>query len=108
MTVPQAVVLCAVDQTPSTRRHSKRYSVTVAVMQIGRACAANCFFAFLLFNAAASEMRPDNDPNVEKKKIGLAIHGGAGTVERSTMTPEKEREYRTGLERSLNAGYEIL
>jgi beta-aspartyl-peptidase (threonine type) len=91
-------------------------------MRIPRACAVNCFFALMLFTAAASafaeesmprptptaERRPENKPNMETKKIGLAIHGGAGTIERGTMTPEKEREYRAGLERALNAGYEIL
>jgi len=45
---------------------------------------------------------------METKKIGLAIHGGAGTIERSNMAPEREREYRAGLERALTAGYEIL
>jgi beta-aspartyl-peptidase (threonine type) len=45
---------------------------------------------------------------METKKIGLAIHGGAGTIERSNMTPEREREYRAGLERALTAGYAIL
>jgi len=76
----------------------------------------------MLFNAAASglaqepersvkpasEIRPDSNPNMETKKIGLAIHGGAGTIERSKMTPEKEREYRSGLEQALRAGYEVL
>src|SRR6266576_2862083 len=64
-------------------------------MKIARVCAANCFFAFMLFNAAASglaqepgrsikpasEIRPDNNPKMETKKIGLAIHGSAGTNE---------------------------
>jgi len=91
-------------------------------MKFARGCAANCFFAFLFFNAAASgldaqaeqsvtsasEKRPEDNPNMETKKIGLAIHGGAGTIERSKMTPENEREYRAGLERALTAGYEIL
>src|SRR5213592_4022595 len=91
-------------------------------MKIARPCAANCFFALMLLNAAASalaqetersvkpasEIRPDYNPNMETKKIGLAIHGGAGTIERSKITPEKEREYRAGLERALSAGYEIL
>jgi len=91
-------------------------------MKIALACAANCFFALMLLNAAASalaqeterslkpasEIRPDYNPNMETKKIGLAIHGGAGTIERSKITPEKEREYRAGLERALSAGYEIL
>jgi beta-aspartyl-peptidase (threonine type) len=45
---------------------------------------------------------------MEPNKIELAIHGGAGTIDRSSMTPEREREYRVGLERALSAGYEIL
>jgi len=40
--------------------------------------------------------------------FGLVVHGGAGTIERSKMTPEREREYRSGIERALAAGYEIL
>jgi beta-aspartyl-peptidase (threonine type) len=42
------------------------------------------------------------------RTIALVIHGGAGTIERDQMTPEKEKEYRAGLEKSLAAGYEIL
>jgi beta-aspartyl-peptidase (threonine type) len=105
-----------------TLRHFGDGGVTFESMKLMRACAANCFFAFMLFNAAASglaeepepspklgsKIRPDNNPNMETKKIGLAIHGGAGTIERSSMTPEKKREYRAGLERALSAGYEIL
>src|SRR5437870_4520260 len=82
----------------------------------------NCLFVIALFSAGApafareqstsaqtaSDVRPENQPDMETKKIGLAIHGGAGTIERSKMTPEKEREYRAGLERALTAGYEIL
>ena len=41
-------------------------------------------------------------------KIALAIHGGAGTILRSTMTPELEREYRDGLEEALQTGWKIL
>ncbi|MEP6703269.1 MAG: isoaspartyl peptidase/L-asparaginase, partial [Acidobacteriota bacterium] len=41
-------------------------------------------------------------------KIALAIHGGAGTILRSTMTPELEREYRDGLESALREGWQIL
>lgn len=38
----------------------------------------------------------------------IAIHGGAGTILRSSMTPEKEKEYRKGLEDSLVAGSAVL
>src|SRR5438445_1985448 len=82
----------------------------------------NCFFAVLLFSAGAlaaapeqsppaegsSERNPEHEPDMEMKKIGLASHGVAGTIERSNMTPEREREFRAGLERALTAGYEIL
>src|SRR6266404_2961346 len=45
---------------------------------------------------------------MQNEKLGLVIHGGAGTIDRANMTPEKEREYRAGLERALAAGYDIL
>src|SRR6187431_3270551 len=57
---------------------------------------------------AVSKGKPDDQPNMEIEKFGLVLHGGAGTIERSKMTPEREREYRAGLERALTAGYEIL
>jgi len=45
---------------------------------------------------------------MQTKDFGLVIHGGAGTIERSKMTPEREREYRAGIERALAVGCEIL
>ena len=56
----------------------------------------------------ANEVRSENQPSMKIQKIGLVIHGGAGTIEPSSMTLEKEREYRAGLEWALSAGYEIL
>jgi beta-aspartyl-peptidase (threonine type) len=105
-----------------TFRHFPGSRIKFEFMKRARACAANCFFAFMLFNAAAwalaqgsahsatpaAERTPENKTNMATRKIGLAIHGGAGTIERSKMTPEKESEYRDGLERALTAGYEIL
>jgi beta-aspartyl-peptidase (threonine type) len=38
----------------------------------------------------------------------LVIHGGAGTISRSEMTPEKEKAYHAGLSNALAAGYKIL
>ena len=40
--------------------------------------------------------------------IALVIHGGAGTISPSTMTPEREQAYQAALARALNAGYQIL
>jgi beta-aspartyl-peptidase (threonine type) len=84
--------------------------------------AINCFFALMLFSAAAPDLAqepapsvtgspenaPEDQPKMQTKKFGLVVHGGAGTIDRSKMTPEREREYRAGLERALTTGYEIL
>lgn len=40
--------------------------------------------------------------------FSLVIHGGAGTILRSSMTPEKEVAYRQGLEQALKAGFGVL
>jgi len=47
---------------------------------------------------------PEND----KIDFAIAIHGGAGTITRKNMTPEKESGYRSKLEEALNTGYSIL
>lgn len=39
---------------------------------------------------------------------GMVIHGGAGTISRQAMTPEREAAYRAGLERALRAGHAVL
>ena len=41
-------------------------------------------------------------------KTMLVIHGGAGTITRTSMTPEREKEYRAALEASLRAGHAVL
>jgi L-asparaginase / beta-aspartyl-peptidase len=55
---------------------------------------------FLFFNTAFSQDYKD--------KITLAIHGGAGTITRASMTPEKDKSYREALETALKKGYEVL
>jgi len=42
------------------------------------------------------------------QKHAIAIHGGAGTILRSLMTPEKEAAYNLGLQNALLAGDKIL
>ncbi len=40
--------------------------------------------------------------------LSIAIHGGAGTILRNTMTPELQQQYEAGLQQALDAGYGIL
>ena len=41
-------------------------------------------------------------------RIGIAIHGGAGTILKSKMTPEKEKNYKLALEEALLKGWNLL
>ncbi len=41
-------------------------------------------------------------------KFSMVIHGGAGTLVKGLMTPEKEEMYKTALDEALEKGYAIL
>ena len=41
-------------------------------------------------------------------KFTMAVHGGAGTISKKSMTPEKEAAYLKALNEALTAGYKIL
>tara|TARA_Y100000389_G_scaffold92285_1_gene88939 strand:+ start:176 stop:1201 length:1026 start_codon:yes stop_codon:yes gene_type:complete len=45
---------------------------------------------------------------VQRPTFGIVIHGGAGTILRKNMTPEKESNYRAVLTEAIQEGYEIL
>lgn len=61
------------------------------------------FSLFFLIKAGA-QPRKDTLSN----KFALAIHGGAGTILKSQMTPEKEKAYKDALNQALDKGYTIL
>lgn len=42
------------------------------------------------------------------RKFTLAVHGGAGTILKSMLTPELEQAYKKGLQDALEAGYAVL
>ncbi|MBB5016493.1 isoaspartyl peptidase/L-asparaginase family protein [Rehaibacterium terrae] len=42
------------------------------------------------------------------KPLALVIHGGAGTMSREALTPEREAEIRADLDRALDAGHAVL
>ncbi|MEE4288967.1 MAG: isoaspartyl peptidase/L-asparaginase, partial [Erythrobacter sp.] len=57
----------------------------------------------LIAQPAAAQDAPE-----EKPRWSIAIHGGAGTMSREAMTPEKEAEYRAALQAALDAGAKVL
>lgn len=44
----------------------------------------------------------------EAPRWSFAIHGGAGVIERDSLTPEQDAAYRAALHRALNAGSKVL
>lgn len=53
--------------------------------------------------AAAQDTKP-----VEPRKWAVVVHGGAGVIERSSMTPEAEAEYRAGIKTAIEAAAAVL
>lgn len=45
---------------------------------------------------------------MKNNKIALAIHGGAGTISRASMTKKKEQQYQSALKEALAIGYLVL
>ncbi len=61
-------------------------------------------YLFILFNLVAVIVTAQQTNG----KYVLVVHGGAGTILKSTMTPEKEKLYKQGLQNALNAGNAVL
>jgi L-asparaginase / beta-aspartyl-peptidase len=40
--------------------------------------------------------------------ITIVIHGGAGTIKKENMTPEREKAYHDALKQALDSGYSVL
>lgn len=54
---------------------------------------------------------PGSKPAKDQQPAGpitLVIHGGAGTIKRENMTPEKEKAYHAKLNEALDSGYTVL
>jgi len=45
---------------------------------------------------------------MKQQKIAIAIHGGAGTIEKSLLSPALETSYKTNLQKAAETGYAIL
>jgi beta-aspartyl-peptidase (threonine type) len=76
-------------------------------MDIVRGASRRCLLTLtlLLPGALMAQIPPAaSKPN----PIAIAVHGGAGVIERETMSPESEAAYRAALEQSLRAGHAVL
>jgi beta-aspartyl-peptidase (threonine type) len=63
---------------------------------------------FFMISGCESKKQANSGPEKAVGPITLVIHGGAGTIKRENMTPEKEKAYREALNQSLEAGFAVL
>jgi beta-aspartyl-peptidase (threonine type) len=59
-----------------------------------------------IFYGYAPQAQPVDKPL--KNRYVLVIHGGAGAILKSEMTPEREQTYSNSLKKALQSGYSIL
>ena len=67
-----------------------------------------CCIVALIFLFACKHQHTDSGLDIEKPDYVLLIHGGAGTITKENLTPNKERAYREKLEAVLNKGEDML
>jgi L-asparaginase / beta-aspartyl-peptidase len=70
-------------------------------------CVAACLL-MLGACAAPAPVPPVAAPAPASPAFGMVVHGGAGTIERASLTAELEARYRAALEEALRAGHRIL
>ena len=61
-------------------------------------------FSIFILNKSFAQVTPQKLSN----KYVLVIHGGAGTIVKSQMSPERENAYKDALEKALQTGNDIL
>ena len=62
----------------------------------------------LLFFACKQTATDSQATTTERPEYAIAIHGGAGTIRKSDMTPEQDASYRAALDSALTIGETIL
>ena len=62
----------------------------------------------LLLILSISMITTSFSPSPTRPRFAIAIHGGAGTILKSSMTPEQDALYRTKLAEAVEIGYTIL
>src|SRR6266850_3689217 len=63
--------------------------------------------ALSLSGMAFAQTRTAQEPP-RTHRFRLVVHGGAGTILRTTMTPELEKEYTDKLTEAITTGYTVL
>jgi len=66
------------------------------------------FVAFTCLALAACSTFGGRDQEPPGPRWSIVVHGGAGVIERTSLTPERDAEYRAAMRRALATGSAIL
>ncbi|OSY88993.1 isoaspartyl peptidase [Tenacibaculum holothuriorum] len=67
------------------------------------------FYLLLFFILIGCKPNTEKQPiHKQKNEFAIVLHGGAGTILKENMTPEKEKAYKNKLEEAIKTGYAIL
>jgi beta-aspartyl-peptidase (threonine type) len=59
-------------------------------------------------NQTTVSQKHDSQATEKTSEFAIIIHGGAGTILKKNMTPEREQAYKAKLEEAIRVGYNIL
>jgi beta-aspartyl-peptidase (threonine type) len=85
---------------------SRRKFLTDSVKGLGAAALGSQLYPVV--SAQSKDAHSRAPAKIAEPRIRFVIHGGAGTILRNQMTPEREKAYRTALTEALMTGYDIL
>lgn len=66
------------------------------------------FFAIGISLLIACAESPEKQESPQVNEFAIIIHGGAGTILKKNMTPEREKAYKAKLEEAIKVGHTIL
>ncbi len=71
---------------------------------------ANIFIVslFMALLGCSPNTVENSGTDAKTNEFAIIIHGGAGTILKKNMTPEKEAEYKAKLEEAIKVGYDVL
>lgn len=73
-----------------------------------KSIVAFCSFV-LLFSLPVFASPPPEEPSENSPQtLAIVVHGGAGTLKRADLSPEKEAAYRAKLKEAIDVGYSLL
>ena len=78
------------------------------VYQLLHSGKLNWILAGLAAALLASGAQAQDDSAEAKPRWTIAIHGGAGTMDRDKMTPQQQADYKAALQAALDAGADVL